>query len=243
MRPQLIPDQPTLIQPTPQITHIKAPSIAFGQPEYPKIAEIEPDVSSSIQRDIVHVASAHMVSTANTLRKRNTFRFKTIAGTDSVSLKEKSPSVNMSASSSSSGTVATRSKPIVSKHTTTRKYAKDSRSNGNKINRNHRGGSVKKRVVKSVVFNGTFPIDEPMSSRFEIYSNSDSGSIIDDEDDFDDENDQCHIDESLSDEPPDRSMSIQQLVSYKSRHSEYEKSFSDFDKFIENRRKMYQPNW
>lgn len=230
-----------MIQPPPQITHIKAHSNAFGQPEHPKIAEIEPDVSSSIKRDIVHFATANIVSTANTLRKRNTFRFKAIASADSLSLKDP-PKVNMSASSSSSGTVATRSKPIVSKQTT-RKYTKDSRSTGNKINRSHRGGSVKKRVAKSVVFNGTFPIDEPMSSRFEIYSNSDSGSIIEDDDDFDDENEQReHIDESLSDEPPDRSMSIQQLVSYKSRHNEYEKSFSDFDKFIENRRKMYQQN-
>lgn len=241
MRPQSKPDQPTLIQPSPQIAHIKAQNIAFVQPEHPKIAEIEPDVSSSIQRDIVHYATANIASTANTLRKRNTFRFKTSA--DSVSLKEP-PKVNMSASSSSSGgTVATRSKPIITKQAS-RKYARDTRSNGNKINRNQRGGSVKKRVVKSVVFNGTFPIDDPISSRFEIYSNSDSGSVIDDEDDFDDENDQRRepIDESLSDEPPYRSMSIQQLVSYKSRHSEYEKSFSDFDKFIENRRRMYQQN-
>lgn len=233
MQPQSIPDQPTLIPPSTQIT--QTPKNVFVQPEHQKIAEIEPDVSSSIQRDIVHYATANIVSTANTLRKRNTFRFKTIASADTLSLKEP-----VSASSSSSGTVATRSKPIISKHTT-RKYAKETRAISNRINRNHRGGSVKKRVVKSVVFNGTFPIDEPMSSRFEIYSNSDSGSVIDDEDDFDDEARE-HIDESLSDEPPDRSMSIQQLVSYKSRHSEYEKSFSDFDKFIENRRKMYQQN-
>lgn len=72
----------------------------------------------------------------------------------------------------------------------------------------HRG-----RAVKSVVFNGTFPIDEPMSSRFaDAEAAGDSASDYGeyDEDEYDDEDDEADD----GDEEPDDGLPVDEYDVY-----------------------------
>lgn len=102
-----------------------------------------------------------------------------------------------------------------------------------KINKKF-SGSVKKKTGKKVVFNGTFPIDDPISSRFD---ESNESSYDDEEEDDDDDDDEIEQGECS-----DRGVSIEELVvdrkvklNYKKMMNEYERSFAAFDQLMASR--------
>lgn len=100
-------------------------------------------------------------------------------------------------------------------------------------------GSVKKKRGKKVVFNGTFPIDDPISSRFDGCDDEVSDEDDDDEDDNDDDETECC----------DRGVSIEELVvdrkvklNYKKMMNEYERSFAAFDQLMASRSMQHLRN-
>lgn len=106
-------------------------------------------------------------------------------------------------------------------------------------------GSVKKKTGKKVVFNGTFPIDDPISSRFD---ESNESSDVDDDDD-DEYNVEENDDENEQGECYDRGLSIEELVvdrkvklNYKKMMNEYERSFAAFDQLMANRNLQHLRN-
>lgn len=111
-----------------------------------------------------------------------------------------------------------------------------------KVNKKLSGG-VKKRTAKKVVFNGTFPIDDPISSRFDGCNDTsdDDDDEVEDEDEEDD-NDDNDVDDNDDGECCDRGVSIEELVSdrkvklnYKKMMNEYERSFAAFDQLMASR--------
>lgn len=101
-----------------------------------------------------------------------------------------------------------------------------------------------KRLMKNVVFNGTFPIDEPMSSRFyddeaaEIIGDDDPEAYLhgfydDDDDDNDDEDEDDPDYENRDPEEYKVQQKQQQLL------NDYDRSFIQFDQLIRNRRQQH----
>lgn len=144
------------------------------------------------------------------LRKRNNVRFQTDAVNDVVCNNK------------------TKTNPMI----TTSKGKLTRQISVLKVNKKL-GGSVKKKTGKKVVFNGTFPIDDPISSRFD---ESESESDVDDDDD--DDND----DDDEQNECCDRGVSIEELIvdrkvklNYNKMMNEYERSFAAFDQLMATR--------
>lgn len=117
-----------------------------------------------------------------------------------------------------------------------------------KISRSNRGDTIKKRIVKSVVFNGTFPIDEPISSRFDEYDDGqDSQSNYSDWDGEDLIGGQSENEIPIKNDGFGGGISIDQLISnknikfnYEKMKNEYDRSFSAFDNLLDqrNRRRL-----
>ncbi|KAJ6636499.1 hypothetical protein Bhyg_15089 [Pseudolycoriella hygida] len=154
----------------------------------------------------------------NVLRKRNNVRFKT----DTVNESRNQLKTNqLTAPSLSHKGKTTRQMSVL------------------KVNKKL-SGSVKKKG-KKVVFNGTFPIDDPISSRFSGANES-----------SDDDNDNSEEDGSDADgyeEPCDRGVSIEELVvdpkvklNYKKMMNEYERSFAAFDQLMASRNMQHLRN-
>lgn len=151
------------------------------------------------------------------LRRRHNVRFKNDAVHEPCN-KSKTNPLTPSVATGSKGCKATRQISVL------------------KINKKLRG-SVKKKTGKKVVFHGTYPIDDPISSRFD---ESNEPPDDDDEDDDDDEFDDD--DENEEDECSDRGVSIEELIvdrkvklNYKKMMNEYERSFAAFDQLMASR--------
>lgn len=152
---------------------------------------------------------------ANVLRKRNNVRFKNVAVNESLMNRNKSKTNMLTSTTSSNKGKLTRQMSVL------------------KINKKL-SGSVKKKAGKKVVFNGTFPIDDPISSRFNESSDEDDENVDEDEDEDDYENEQG--------ECSDRGVSIEELIvdrkvklNYKKMMNEYERSFAAFDQLMASR--------
>lgn len=149
------------------------------------------------------------VSMPNVLRKRNNVRFKNVAVNESCN---KTKTNMLTSTTSSNKGKLNRQMSVL------------------KINKKL-SGSVKKKVGKKVVFNGTFPIDDPISSRFNESSDNDDDDD-DNVDDYENEQGECS----------DRGVSIEELIvdrkvklNYKKMMNEYERSFAAFDQLMASR--------
>lgn len=160
------------------------------------------------------------------LRKRNNVRFKNDAVNEPCN--QSKTNTLTSATTSSKGKV-TRQISVL------------------KVNKKL-SGSVKKKTGKKVVFNGTFPIDDPISSRFDE-SNESSDDDVDDDYDNVEEDDDDHEDENEQGECCDRGVSIEELIvdrkvklNYKKMMNEYERSFAAFDQLMASRNLQHLRN-
>lgn len=157
---------------------------------------------------------------SSVLRRRNNVRFTNVAVNDSCN---KSKSNIIPPATSSSRSKLTRQTSVMKKN---------KKSSGN----------VKKKRGKKVVFNGTFPIDDPISSRF-----NESNESSDSDDDYND--DVVEDEENVEGECCDRGVSIEELIvdrkvklNYKKMMKEYEESFAAFDKLMASRNLQHLRN-
>lgn len=167
------------------------------------------------------------VSMPSVLRKRNTVRFKHDAIITEPVRYSKPNRTNTMPVASSNRQVPTRQTSVL------------------KMNRKS-SGSVKKRTAKKVVFNGTFPIDDPISSRFDD-SNDDDDSCDDDENDDDDDEDDddddhdtdcCDRGESID----DGGLIVDRKLNFNRMMNECERSFAAFDELMASRNLRHPRN-
>lgn len=163
------------------------------------------------------------------LRKRHSVRFKTDAVIDPC-IRSKTNIVPSAATSHNKAKV-TRQMSVL------------------KVNKKL-SGSVKKKTGKKVVFNGTFPIDDPISSRFDDSNeSSDDDADADDDEEYDEDEEDDDGDEVEQGECCDRGLSIEELIvdrkvklNYKKMMNEYERSFAAFDQLMASRNLQHLRN-
>lgn len=98
--------------------------------------------------------------------------------------------------------------------------------------------------IKNVVYNGTYPIDDPISSRFEeeeIYAQDDCEDVYEDQDDYevDDDDD----DDGGGGGGDDGSWTMKELIqdknigfnNYSKMKNDFEKSFKEFERILERK--------